>query len=61
MFKSFREQVHPNTVRNEQDILEKFRRVSNVKFPRREGGSIDSKKITRSCHPPPKIDHPSNI
>ena len=44
MLKSFREQVHPNTVRNKQDILEKFRRVSIVKFPRQEGGTIDGKK-----------------
>ena len=44
MFKSFREQVHPITVRNKQDILEKFRRVPSAKFPRREGGSIDGKK-----------------
>ena len=32
---------------NKQYILEKVRRVSSVKFPRREGGSIDGKK-TRS-------------
>ena len=44
MFKSFREQVHPNTVRNKQDIFENLGGFSNVKFPRREGGSIDGKK-----------------
>ena len=60
IFKSLRGQVYPNTVRNEQDILEKFRLVTSVKFLRREGSSIDGKK-TRSCHPPPRIDHPSII
>ena len=33
MFKSFREQFHPKTVRNKQDILEKFRRVLSVSSP----------------------------
>ena len=61
VFKSLRGQVYPNTVRNKQDILEIFRLVTSVKFLRREGGSIDGKKKTRSCHSPPRIDHPSII
>ena len=43
IFKSLLGQVYPNTVRNKQDILEKFRLVASVKFLGREGGSIDGK------------------